>query len=61
VRPLDVAEQSQIIQDIAPVLAAKKVPTVDEVILQWAVQRTESAWRKGELSMFTIKTFDLTM
>jgi hypothetical protein len=54
VRPIDVAEQSRIIQDIAPVLAAKKVPTVDEAILQWAVQRTESAWRKGELSMFFI-------
>jgi hypothetical protein len=48
VRPLDVSEQKQIIQDLAPLLDVKKVPPVDEPILQWVIQRTEKTWMKEE-------------
>jgi hypothetical protein len=48
VRPSDAPEENQIIQILAPLLAAKKVPSVDEPISQWAIQRTENTWMKEE-------------
>jgi hypothetical protein len=48
VRALDVAEQNHIIQDLAPQLAAKNIPPVDEPIYQYAIKRTQTTWMKEE-------------